>query len=103
MPPNFLILDDLMGRMNFYSRELTFFFATFRHTNTYVFICTQYVGGRGSSTALREFANLVFMWRTNTGNSVKLLFIDENFSYRFNTIYSVVSRMFEVQQNKTHL
>ena len=74
MPPNFLILDDLLGRINFYSPEVVHFLSTFRHTKTTVFLTSQYLGARGSSTALREYANYVFIWRSTSGASVNLLY-----------------------------
>jgi hypothetical protein len=74
VPPNFLILDDLIGKIHFYSDEVQHFLSTFRHTNTYVFITSQYIGSKGSSTALREYANFVFLWRSNSGSAVDLLY-----------------------------
>jgi hypothetical protein len=74
VPNNFIILDDLLGRIKFYSDEFTHFISTFRHTKTYVFISSQYLGAKGSSTALREYCNHAFLWRSNTANSVDMLY-----------------------------
>lgn len=73
IPPNFLILDDLLGKINFYDPGIQHFLSTFRHTNTYIFLSSQYLGA-GSSTALREYANYVFMWKSQSFNSIDMLY-----------------------------
>ena len=71
VPPNAIILDDLMSQVDFYSPEMSNWLATYRHTNTSVFLTIQYMLNRTASTALREMVSYSFLWNTKFKNSLK--------------------------------
>lgn len=50
LPPNFLVLDDIVGVLNSQSKTFNRFITTFRKTNTTVFICVQYINSNISTT-----------------------------------------------------
>jgi hypothetical protein len=68
--PNFIILDDLMGRLDVNSKEFTHFISTFRHTSTWVFITAQMLT-RGTPTTLRYCTDGAFLFRS-MGPQLKL-------------------------------
>jgi hypothetical protein len=73
--PNFLILDDLLGKIDTSKPFWQNFFATFRHTKTTIFFTSQYLKARGSSgTLLREITDIAFMFKTVQKNSIVGLF-----------------------------
>jgi hypothetical protein len=90
LKPNFLVLDDLLGQVGFYKPEILQCFIKYRHTETYVFLTAQCVQGRGSSTLLREEANMIFLWRMNTASAVQVC-------------YDAFGKYADTQQGKTFL
>lgn len=71
VPPNAIILDDLMSQINLYSDELSNWLATYRHTNTSIYLTVQYMMNKTASTALREMVSYSFLWNTKFKNSLK--------------------------------
>lgn len=69
-PPNFIVLDDMMKLINWESPWIQNWLATFRHTNTWIFITCQYLA-KGSDTTLRECSNLAFIWRPRIERSYR--------------------------------
>lgn len=74
MPPNFVILDDLLGKINWNSKFWTSWIATFRHTNTTLLISAQSLKGKGTSTLLRDCTSRALMYYTNFKSAVEGLF-----------------------------
>ena len=73
LPPNFVILDDLLGRIDMYSSFFANWVSTYRHTNTTIFITAQQLK-RGISTTMRECTTFCFMFRTVFKDSVTALY-----------------------------
>lgn len=74
LPPNFVILDDLLGKINWNSKFWTSWIATFRHTNTTLLISAQSLKGKGTSTLLRDCTSRAMMYYTNFKSAVEGLF-----------------------------
>jgi hypothetical protein len=74
MPPNFVILDDLLGKIDWNSKFWSNWIATFRHTNTTILITAQSIKGRGTSTLLRDCTNRAIMFYTNFRSAVESLY-----------------------------
>lgn len=68
MPPNFMILDDLIGKLQ-KSGSFTNFVCCIRHLNCTLILSTQYLR-KVTATELRENMDLAFMFRTNNGLSI---------------------------------
>ena len=68
LPPNFLILDDLLGRIKLNSHVFNNLISTFRHYNMTIFITSQYFV-KNISTLLRELTDVAFIFRTRFKNS----------------------------------
>jgi hypothetical protein len=73
-PPSFLLFDDCLGQINFYSPEFSNFLACFRHYNLSIYFVSQYLSGFGSSTLLREITTASFIFQTQFENSLKVLY-----------------------------
>ena len=73
-PPSFLLFDDCLGQINFYSPEFSNFLACFRHYNISIYFVSQYLSGFGSSTLLREITTGAFIFPTQFENSLKVLY-----------------------------
>ena len=71
-PPNFVILDDLLGSINWYDPWMTNWIGNFRHTNTTVIVAAQYLA-QGSSTTFRECTNYAFMFNSSNEDSMKFM------------------------------
>lgn len=67
IPPNFIVFDDVVGKMGNYEETILNFMTTFRHTNSYVITCTQTIS-KGTSTVLRDCIEWLFIF-TRTGES----------------------------------
>ena len=65
LPPNFLVLDDLALKINWYSPDIQDWLSRFRKTNTWVFITSQYLN-QGSSTSLREYTRIFAFFSQET-------------------------------------
>jgi len=94
-PPNAVILDDLMSVLDLTRSELSNWLATYRHTNTSVFLTTQYMLNRTASTALREMVSYSFLWNTKFKNSLK------GYYEAFAQLYDSYEDFVEDFQNKT--
>ena len=70
-PPNAVILDDLLGSVDFYGDDLQNWLCSYRHTNTSIFITAQYLMSKSTSTALREMVSYAFLYNTKFKNSLK--------------------------------
>ena len=73
LPPNFLILDDLLGKMKPNTNSFSSLVSTFRHFNMTIFITSQYMV-RNISTLLRELTDVAFIFRTRFKNSIECLY-----------------------------
>ena len=73
MPSSFLILDDLLGKLND-SPIVNSFMSRFRHLNVSIFLACQYLKTRTSSTLIREQTNYAFIFNTKTKNTIQPLF-----------------------------
>lgn len=73
-PPSFLLFDDCLGSINFYSPEFSNFLACYRHFNISIYFVSQYLSGFGSSTLLREITTASFIFQTQFENSLKVLY-----------------------------
>ena len=63
IPPNFIIMDDLMGKISIYTPFFTNWIASYRHTNTTIFMSGQALT-RTTPTFMRSCADYAFMFRT---------------------------------------
>jgi hypothetical protein len=91
-PPNALIFDDLLGTVD--SDQMSNFLCSYRHTNTSIFLTSQYLMSKTTSTALREMVNYAFLWNSKFQNSLK--------AYEaFGTLYSDKKEFFEDFQRIT--
>jgi hypothetical protein len=73
--PNFLIFDDLIGVLNNQTQWFSNFMSIFRHTNTTIFICAQYLMGRNAiSPLMREQTNYCVMFQSRTKRTLENLF-----------------------------
>ena len=73
LPSNFLILDDLLGRMKPNTNSFNSLVSTFRHFNMTIFITSQYFV-KNVSTLLRELTDVAFIFRTRFKNSMESLY-----------------------------
>ena len=80
IPPNFIVFDDLVSKVNWYSSDIDNFLCNHRHYNTSVFICAQYLL-RGVSTTLREVTTYAILF--NSKNKNTLMAVYENFGQLF--------------------
>jgi len=65
IPPSFLILDDIVGNVNFYSAFWQNLITTYRHLNLTIILGTQALSSKGGiSTIFRQMCNMCFMFRT---------------------------------------
>ena len=75
IPANALILDDVMGSINFYSPFWQHFISTYRHYNCTVIFGTQSITGKGGvSTLLRQCCNICIMYRNVYQDNIKNLY-----------------------------
>ncbi|ETO03166.1 hypothetical protein RFI_34243 [Reticulomyxa filosa] len=71
-PPNFIILDDLIGKLT-KSPMFTNFICCIRHMNCTLIMCTQYLR-KATSTELRENIDMAFIFGTKFGLTIDGLF-----------------------------
>lgn len=83
LQPNFLIIDDMLGKIDLYSNFWINLISIHRHLNMYIFFACQYLKAKGSATILRETCNYAFMYRSVYQNTVKSLY--EAFGGLFDT------------------
>jgi hypothetical protein len=69
--PNFLIVDDMVGKVDTSTGWWQNFVSTYRHTFTSIFFTAQYLKARGAiGTSLREYTDYAFLFRTSQKNSL---------------------------------
>lgn len=73
LPPSFLILDDLLGKIRLQSNIFSNLMATYRHYNLSIFLTSQYMV-KNVSTLLRELTDYAFIFRTRFKNSLVSLY-----------------------------
>lgn len=74
LKPNFVIFDDCLSLL-VGSKFFNNWVSTFRHTNTYPIILTQYMAAsRSVSTLLRNCTNIALMWPQSLKNSLKSMY-----------------------------
>ncbi len=73
IPPSVLVVDDAIGKVNFWSETWTNLISIRRHLNLSIIIISQslFAGGYGSSTLLRDCVDYAFLWNTNTLKSIE--------------------------------
>lgn len=71
MKPNFVILDDCLGRISWNSDFWSQWISTFRHTNTTILISAQSLKGKGTSMLLRDCTSRAFMFHTRMKNAME--------------------------------
>lgn len=72
--PSFIIIDDMIGKVNWYSQSLLSLFTTFRHYEISIFVLTQKINK--VCTILRENCDYAFIFMPNSQNSYKALYED---------------------------
>lgn len=76
VPPNFLVLDDLVGILGNQTDWFVNYIATFRHLNTSIFIAAQYLTGKKAiSPIMREQTNFAFLFNSKTHNTIENLYL----------------------------
>lgn len=81
LQPNFLILDDMIGKLvGSSSNVLQNLISCYRWYDMTIFISTQYLSAGLATTLLRECATYAFMFRSHIRNSIKALY--ESFGYQ---------------------
>lgn len=73
LPPNFVVLDDIVGVLNSQSKTFNKFITTFRKTNTTVFIAVQYIN-TNISTTTRQCIEYAFMFDFDNEKTQKALY-----------------------------
>jgi hypothetical protein len=73
LPPNFLILDDLIGLMTNNNNFLVNLFSLHRHLNMTIFLAVQYLKV-GASTTLREITTHAILFNSKSFNTINGLF-----------------------------
>lgn len=98
VPPNAIILDDLLSSVDFYRDEMSNFLACFRHTNTSIFLTAQYMMNKTCSTALREMVNYSFLWNSKFKNSLKAYY--EAFGMLFDSMDDFIEHFQNITRQK---
>jgi hypothetical protein len=100
--PNFMILDDLLGKINTSTPFWINFLSTFRKTQTSLFFASQYLQAKGgSSTLMREIADFSFCFRTMQLNSIKGLY--NAFGQMFDTEDKFKAALMDATKEKHHV
>lgn len=73
LPMNFLILDDLLGRIRVNSPVFQNLITTYRHLNMNIFLTSQYMV-RNTPTLVRELTDYAFIFKTRFKNSLVSLY-----------------------------
>jgi hypothetical protein len=82
--PNFIVFDDLVGVLANGTNWFVNWISIFRHTNTHIYICVQYLTGKNAiSPIMREQTDFAIMFKSRTANTLKNLY--ENFGGLFPT------------------
>ena len=73
LPPSFLILDDLLGKMHQNSDIFSNLMSTYRHYNMSVFLTSQFMV-KNISTLLRELVDVAFVFKSKFKNTRESLY-----------------------------
>jgi hypothetical protein len=73
-PPSFIVFDDCLGNINHYHPDWQNFLIKYRHYNISLYFVSQYLGGFGSSTTLREMTTGAFIFNSIFETSLKTLY-----------------------------
>jgi len=68
LPPSFLILDDLLGKMHANTDIFSNLMSTYRHYNMSVFLTSQFMV-KNISTLLRELVDVAFIFKSKFKNT----------------------------------
>lgn len=75
LKPNAIVFEDIVGLLKNYTDWFVNWMSRARHTQTSIFMSTQYVCAKGSiSTIMREQTTFAFMFRTNNEDSLEALY-----------------------------
>jgi len=101
IPPNCIIIDDSIGKINFSSPIFANLVAIHRHVNCTIFLSIQELkaGGFGSSPLFRNCSSLVFAWKSNQAGTRKGIyesFFGQNF-LKFTDFNPVFTQTTDVQ------
>lgn len=69
--PNFIIFDDVFGKMNLYGDFLANWLACFRKTNSTIFFVSQYLLSKSTPPSLRNYVDYGFFFRTDCKPTIK--------------------------------
>lgn len=72
--PNYIIFDDLIGMVNFYSPWMANWLGIYRHTNTTVFFLSQYLAAAATPPFFRNSCNIVMAFRVKQKSTIKIFF-----------------------------
>ena len=100
VPPNFLILDDMLGAMSVYSNFWTSLISTHRHYNLTLIISSQSITSKVTSTLLRECVNISVMFRSVFKNTIIALY--ECYGQQFEDYNEFVNVYLQVTGKKYH-
>ena len=73
LPPSFLVLDDLLGKIHGHTDIFQNLMATYRHFNLTIFITSQYMV-KNVSPLLRELTDLAFIFKSKFKNTKEALY-----------------------------
>lgn len=98
---NFLIIDDCLGSINFYSPFWSHLISCFRHYRVTIFLAAQSITGRSStSSLLRECTNLSYMFKTVYQPSIHALY--ESYGGLMDNYQEFQDTLFAVTEQKHH-
>ena len=101
VPPNFIIFDDLLGQIDWYSEFMTNWVASFRHTSTSILLTFQYLQAKGGvSTCLRECTSMAFIFNSKFKNSLKALY--EAYGMLFDTFDEFADHFQSITKQRFH-
>lgn len=93
-PPNCIVFDDTLGKLNGDTSTFTNFLTTHRHYNCSVYICTQYIQ-KGVCTVFRSVATHLFCFHSMYEPSLKCIYeiIGGDSKFReFKTFFKQITR-----------
>jgi hypothetical protein len=100
VPPNFLILDDMLGQCSVYSNFWTSLISTHRHYNLTLIISSQSITSKLTSTLLRECVNISVMFRSVFKNTIVALY--ECYGQQFEDYNEFLNVYLQVTGKKYH-
>ena len=77
MPQHLLVIDDALGQINWYSKFWSNLISTHRHWDMFILVATQSLSAddHGSSTLLRNCADMAILYHSSFINTQKYIYI----------------------------